>query len=365
MFILVVRNNTNTKAIEASLLLSAYLESFGLESIFIDSSALYNGAGLAECGLSDKEVGMAVVLGGDGTILHTARLLKGMDVPILGINFGNIGFLANEGECGVMELVSAALADELIESLRANLDIEIFCEPPEDEVGTGENVLNAANSVGYNLHSDSDDNNLYGDSDIGSDIQSDSESKENECGHSDIDVIKECNFENPAFFDVDTVVEEDGSERLKLCAFALNEVVVTRGSTGRVINYSLDISGVHIADVSGDGVIVATSTGSTAYALAAGGPIVHPSYDGMIIQPLAPHTLTARAILANPLDIVSIDLTKTREGREATLFVDGTPLELPGKLLEIRVKKGSVPTRLLYRDGDHFYKYCESNFFKN
>ena len=128
MFVLVVRNNTNPKAIEASLLLSAYLDSLGLESAFIDSSALYNGADLSDCGLDDKAIDMAVVLGGDGTILHTAKLLCGMDTPILGINFGNLGFLANEGELGVIELVSAALADELIESLRANLDIEILCE---------------------------------------------------------------------------------------------------------------------------------------------------------------------------------------------------------------------------------------------
>lgn len=320
MFVLVVRNNTNPKAIEASLLLSAYLDSLGLESAFIDSSALYNGANLDDCGLADKAIDMAVVLGGDGTILHTAKLLQGMDAPILGINFGNIGFLANEGELGVMELVSAALAGELIESLRANLDIEIFCEYEEDVEAEAEGEL----------------------------FDEDSSSGE-----------------GVEFAGVEKILEEDGSYRLRRSAFALNEVVVTRGSTGRTISYSLDISDVHIANVSGDGVIVATSTGSTAYALAAGGPIVHPSFNGMIVQPLAPHTLTARAILTNPQDIVAIDLTDTQDGREAALFVDGDALDLPGKLLEIRVKKGSVPTRLLYRDGNHFYKYCESNFFKS
>lgn len=325
MFVLVVRNNTNPKAIEASILLSAYLDSLGLESAFVDSSALYNGANLADCGLQDAEINMAVVLGGDGTILHTARLLQGKNVPILGINFGNLGFLANEGEAGVLELVSAALADELIESRRANLQIEIFCEYEVKEV-EGETEV--------------------------SEVVEEPTATEDDL----LDI---------AFADMEKVESDDGSYRLKKTHFALNEVVVTRGSLGRIIDYSLDISGVHIANVSGDGVIVATSTGSTAYALAAGGPIVYPSIDGMIVQPLAPHTLTARAILTNPQDIVSIDLTETRNGREATLFVDGDALELPSKLLEIRVKKGPVPTRLLYRDGDHFYKYCESNFFKS
>lgn len=321
MFVLVVRNNTNPKAIEASLLLSAYLDSLGLESAFIDSSVLYSGADLSACGLSGQPIDMAVVLGGDGTILHTAKLLQGMDAPILGINFGNVGFLANEGELGVIELVSAALAGELVESLRANLDIEIFCECEEALKVADESEL------------------LDGDASDGE--------------------------EDTAFAGVERVLEDDGTYRLRKSAFALNEVVATRGSTGRTIKYSLDISDVHIANVSGDGVIVATSTGSTAYALAAGGPIVHPSFNGMIVQPLAPHTLTARAILTNLQDVVEIDLTDTQDGREAALFVDGDAIELPSRLLAIRVKKGSVPTRLLYRDGNHFYKYCESNFFKN
>ena len=283
MFILVVRNNTNPKAMEASILLSAYLDSLGIGTSFIDSSSLYEGVALKDCGLSDQDVDMAVVLGGDGTILHTAKLLSGKDAPILGINFGNLGFLANEGEFGVMELVSSALAGELLESKRANLQIEVFCESSEKPID----------------------------------------------------------------------------------AFALNEVVVTRGSMGRTITYSLDISDVHIANVSGDGVIVATSTGSTAYSLAAGGPIVHPSFNGMIVQPLAPHTLTARAMLTNSEDVVSIDLCPTRGDREATIFVDGDMLQLPSKPLEVRVRRGSVPTRLLYRDSNHFYKYCERTFFNS
>lgn len=286
MFVLVVRNNANQKAIEASYLLSAYLDSLSLDYAFIDSSTLYNGSTLEDCALKGQAIDMAVVLGGDGTILHTAKLLSGMDVQILGINFGNLGFLANEGELGVIELVSEALAGELMESARANLDIEIFCESDDESVPC-----------------------------------------------------------------------------LEFSAFALNEVVVTRGSLGRTINYSLDISGVHIADVSGDGVIVATSTGSTAYALAAGGPIVHPSFDGMIVQPLAPHTLTARAVLSNAQDVISLDMSNTRNGREATLFIDGDELKLPSRVLEVIVKKGANPTKLLYRDGDHFYKYCERTFF--
>lgn len=288
MFVLVVRNNSNAKAMESSYMLSAYLESQSIDCCFIDSGELYAGLTAAEKGLSGTEMDLAVVLGGDGTILHCARFLRGRQTPILGINFGNLGFLANSEEHGVLELVTQAFAGELIEDRRANLDISVECEDAET-----------------------------GDESASSDL------------------------------------------------FALNEIAITRGSLGRMITYSLDISDVHIADVIGDGVIVSTSTGSTAYSLAAGGPIVHPGFDGMIVQPLAPHTLTARAVLTDANDVVCIDLTKTREGRVAELFVDGDETAFESPVKRVYIRRGACPTTLLYASRDHFYKYAASTFFKS
>lgn len=290
MFVLVVRNNINPKAMESSYMLSAYLESQSIDCSFIDSSELYAGVTREDRGLAGVEADLAVVLGGDGTILRSARFLRGLDTPILGINFGNLGFLANDGESGVLEMVSRAFAGELIEDRRANLEISVECEGDEEE--------STMRSDGYGY-------------------------------------------------------------------FALNEVAITRGALGRTIVYSLDVSDVHISDVAGDGVVVATSTGSTAYSLAAGGPIVHPSYDGLIVQPLAPHTLTARAVLTAPNDIVSIDLSKTREGREATLFIDGDALAFDSPVERVMVRRGKHPTTLLYANRDHFYRYAASTFFKD
>lgn len=290
MFVLVVRNNTNPKAMESSYMLSAYLESQSIDCCFVDSGELYSGITREGRGLSDVEIDLAVVLGGDGTILRSARFMRGFDTPILGINFGNLGFLANDGENGVLEMVSQAFAGELIEDRRANLDIVVECEDEEaDDDGP-------RNSEGF---------------------------------------------------------------------FALNEVAITRGALGRTIVYSLDVSDVHISDVAGDGVVVATSTGSTAYSLAAGGPIVHPGYDGLIVQPLAPHTLTARAVLTAPSDVVCIDLSKMRDGREATLFTDGDALEFASPVKRVFVRRGKTPTTLLYADRNHFYKYAASTFFKD
>ncbi len=313
MFILVVRNDSNIKATEASYTLAAYLDTQGIGSLFIGSCSLYEDKAKLFLGANGEEPLLAVVLGGDGTILRTARLLEGHEVPILGINFGNLGFLANEGECGVIELVMRALAGELCCDRRSNLRIDVVCEG--DDASASEDVASRDASRG------------------------DSE-KAKEFG-----------------------VNASGLEGVRRF-FALNEIVVTRGSLGRTIEYSLDVSDVHMADVSGDGVIVATATGSTAYSLAAGGPVVHPGFNGMIVQPLAPHTLTARAILTDSNDVICLDLSRTREGREATLFTDGDLLLFDSPVREVYVRRGEVPTTLLYADRDHFYRYAASAFFK-
>lgn len=309
MFVLVVRNSFNKEAVEASFVLSAYLQSQHIDHMHVDSADLSIGGSIADAERFWKDVElehgvdrnaadasrsmMVVVLGGDGTILRSASLVRGCDIPILGVNFGHLGFLANSGEEGVLELLSRALVGELVVERRSNLDICVECEGDAED----------------------------GDA---------AEAFSGDCEH----------------------------------FFALNELAITRGGLGLTIDYSLNVSGVHMADVSGDGVIVATATGSTAYSLAAGGPLVSPAYDGMIVQPLAPHTLTARALLTDASDVVCIDLAKTREGRQATLFVDGDPLKLEAPVRRAYVKRGDVPTTLLYSEDRHFHRYAAQTFFE-
>lgn len=311
MYILIVRNNDNPQAMDASLTLAAYFSSQDIDCSFVDSSALYSDArDRIREEYENVEPALAVVLGGDGTILHTAHLLKGKNCPILGINFGNLGFLANDSNIGMLDLVTRALAGELIEDHRSVLEIEIELD----------------------------------DQDVGTLLQP--------CDTPEARATQGCKFGV-----VDSALEG------RRTFFALNEAVITRGSLGRTIRYSLDISGKQIADVSGDGVILATATGSTAYSLAAGGPLVNPSYSGMIVQPLAPHTLTARAILTDPSDVVCIDLAQTREGRHATLFIDGDLVLLPAPVEKVYAKTANERVTLLYADRDHFYKYAAKTFF--
>ena len=113
MQVLIVRNNANPQAIDASLLLAAYLATQQLGYVLVDSSDLGRNASSEEVEAAlAAGVDLAVALGGDGTILRTAHQVGTSGVPILGINFGRLGFLANSSDEGVVAVAAAALAGE-------------------------------------------------------------------------------------------------------------------------------------------------------------------------------------------------------------------------------------------------------------
>ena len=119
MHILIVRNNSNSQAVDASLLLATYLATQGLDYTLVDSSDLSCRCDHEELnGALASGVEMAVVLGGDGTILRTARQIGTSGVPVLGINFGRLGFLAYTGDEGVIAVVASALAGDVVAEQR-------------------------------------------------------------------------------------------------------------------------------------------------------------------------------------------------------------------------------------------------------
>lgn len=279
--ILIVRNQSNAQAVDAALSLSTHLSAQNYAIKLIDSESLF---GLEERSLfaaqNDFHPDLAVVLGGDGTIIRTASFLQHEDAPILGINFGHLGFLTNASEYGVANLVTQALCDELYRSRRSCLDV--------------------------------------------------------------------------------FVTYEDESESTY---FAVNEAAISRGHNGRMLEFDVDISDVHLASIKGDGLIVATATGSTAYSLAAGGPLVSPDFSGMIVQPLAPHTLTARALLTDHNDVVEVAFNRDEDCSAATLFIDGDAAELKGSVKRIRTQVSSDTVTFLYSQPEHFLNYSAEMFF--
>lgn len=324
MRIVIVRNNSNSQAIDASLLLATYLASQQVDCLLIDSSALSWRCDHDELNAAlSGGVDMVVVLGGDGTILRTARQIGTSGVPILGINFGRLGFLANSSEEGVVAVMAAALAGDVVAEQRTNLRIDIVCEGESDpwaEDLQGEDTL-----------------------DGGEKLQRQQEAPPEDAAENAPSGFP-CGPQARTFF-------------------ALNELAVTRGGNGRIIDFWLDIGGARIADMRGDGIVVATATGSTAYALSAGGPLVSPVFSGLIAVPLAPHSLRSRAIVTAANDVVEIDLSPATDSRNASIFVDGELLRFDRPVRRASVRRGDLPTTLLRYKHDGFYEHVAGVFF--
>jgi NAD+ kinase len=135
---------------------------------------------------------------------------------------------------------------------------------------------------------------------------------------------------------------------------ALNEVYVGRNAPHRVVDVALAVNGVPLTSFYCDGVILATPTGSTAYALSFGGPIVSPDVDAFMLVPAGAHTLAARPIVMGPRD--RIDVTFPNESRaDACVSVDGDIAECLSPLERVTVVRGEAPVLLAKVDGHDFY----------
>jgi NAD+ kinase len=203
---------------------------------------------------------MIVVLGGDGTLLSVARLMREHPVPILGVNLGHFGFL------------TAFSRDELL--------------PTMERVLAG-------------------------------------------------------NFQVEERMTLDVWLRRQG-EALQQPQ-VLNEAVITQGALARIIDVETAVDGQCVGIYRADGLIVATPTGSTAYSLSAGGPIVHPSIGVMVLSPICPHMLTHRPMVLPESALVTVMVRTPHEHVVLTLDgQEGIPLR-EGDVVEIRKGKSSVP----------------------
>ena len=144
--------------------------------------------------------------------------------------------------------------------------------------------------------------------------------------------------------------------------YGLNDAVVTRGNFARVVEFETYVDGEAIGSFLGDGVIIATPTGSTAYSLSAGGPIVNPKVEALIVTPICPHTVGARTLVTRPDERIRIRLTSTDE---AMLTLDGQVGESlrPGD--EIHVSRAGKPARLVTLEGRTFYRLLHTRFLQS
>ncbi len=142
-------------------------------------------------------------------------------------------------------------------------------------------------------------------------------------------------------------------------SMALNDVVLHPGTMARMMEFALWVDDSYVYDQRSDGLIVASPTGSTAYALSAGGPIMHPGLDAIVIVPMFPHTLTSRPLVVRGDAIIKIKVLRTAN-RTAELSFDSqvnVPLEVDDELI---VAKYEHPLKLVYPTGYNFYEACRS-----
>ena len=332
MRVLTVVNNANSSAYDASMLLAAYFSTQGIENDVVLSvdlptpehlavGAVNNDRALEDAGI--RPFDLAVALGGDGTILRTARVAMLFDAPVLGINFGNLGFLANPSEEGVIPLVAAALAGDVTEDRRACLLVEVECE--------GDGVPGGARGA-------------FGDE--WDDVSGGGAGARGVAGDS-------------AGCGVAGNGEGDGGRVFT----ALNEVTISRGSFPRNLEAHLSISGEDLCTLRGDGLIVATATGSTAYALSAGGPLISPGVECMVVVPLASHTLQSRAIVTERHDVVEAAFDFAEGYTFTEVQLDGTALSFPTPIERVVVRCAEKPVRLLFYKKESFYSRIARTFF--
>ena len=218
-----------------------------------------------------------VCFGGDGTILHTAKAATKRGIPILGVNIGTMGFMAELENTELHRLGQLASGDYTLDN-RMMLDVTV---------------------------------------------------------QRDRDIL---------FHDI-----------------CLNDVVVTKGAVARIVYLSVECDGVQAMTCGGNGVIVATPSGSTAYSLSAGGPIVEPDARNIIITPICAHDMGSRCVVASDRRVVTVRMVQNAR-RNAYLSVDG------GKALRLNmgdvatIRKSRFETKLVKLNNRSFYDVVNAKF---
>lgn len=226
-----------------------------------------------------RHADLIVAIGGDGTMLYAGRLASDRGVPLLGVNRGRLGFLAD------------VKPDEMLASM--------------EHVLSGNYTRDSRLQLRASLKR-ADGSTVFGD--------------------------------------------------------ALNDVVLQRAETGRMVDFETRIGAHYVNTHAGDGLIIATPTGSTAYALSCGGPIIEPQLDAIVVVPVCPHTLTDRPIVISSRESIEVRLLD-RDFTRAEIAVDGHSISeiLPSDRLVI----SAAPTRitLIHPPGYDFYGILRSKLY--
>jgi NAD+ kinase len=252
--------------------IAQFLIEQGLEVSFERDTAQATGVSDFEA-LSPAEIGqrcdLAVVVGGDGTMLGIARELARWNIPLVGINQGRLGFITDVAIGQYKEALATLVAGDYEVENRSMLEGQVWRD-----------------------------------------------------GH--------CIFEG----------------------LSLNDVVVSRGATASMVELSVHVDDDFVANIRADGLIVATPTGSTAYALSAGGPILHPAIGGVVVVPIASHTLSNRPIVLPDSGEVRVSIVV---GKDVSANFDMHNLASLMNGDQVRVRRSAFTVRFLHPRGWSYY----------
>ena len=267
---------------------------------------------------------LLIVVGGDGSMLRIAKSAVKHQTPVIGVNRGRLGFLTDilpdELEAGVGEV----LAGNYVVDERFLFDV--YQDAPAGEGASGDNASGAGDSASSDNASDAVDS-----------VLSDNASRDGDRGSSG----------NP-----------DRAGRTWLSS-ALNDVVLHAGAAAQMIEFDLFVGADFVDSLIADGLIIATPTGSTAYALSAGGPIMHPDLDAIVLAPLNPHSLSSRPIVvAGNSEIRLVVADKSR--RNASISCDGRMQHTADVCDRFLVRKKPRPLKLIHLQAHSFYESCRS-----
>jgi NAD+ kinase len=148
-------------------------------------------------------------------------------------------------------------------------------------------------------------------------------------------------------------------KRAKVSLFALNDIVLQKGDTGRLLDFTTEVDDVYVNTHRGDGLIVATPTGSTAYALSCGGPIIQPNVDALVMVPICPHTLSDRPLVLPSSSEIRVTLDNAG-GSEAHVVCDGESLARMSAGDALTISLSKQPVTLLHPREYNYYELLRS-----
>lgn len=256
-------NPDDPRVVESLRTLAAHLAAQRVSVLVADSlgpAAVPNAAARLPGAELPRQAQLMVAVGGDGSMLYAARRAAGTGVPLLGVNLGRLGFLADVGPADMLARLDEVMQGQYESDQRMLLRAE---------------VVEADRVVGGGL--------------------------------------------------------------------ALNDIVVSRHDPGRMLEIRTYVDGAYLNTHGGDGFIVATATGSTAYSLSCGGPIIAPALDAIVLAPISPHTLSERPIIVPATVVTEITLAEPHSVR-ADVSCDGeiTASLVPGRRLRVRAAEERV-----------------------